>query len=165
MNEYIYDLDFNFYKRINDKELKIITRTEYKLKTGETDYIINKIRYSNWPAQINDYFYIRQGKKYSPIDWKLFNIIKYFKKNNLLTVSSHQNTINPCYIQFVKIDINKLNNILNLITIKDNTIYFDFKDINNIHKQLNINLPNHKKAYKGGRIIFPYNLKNYKIIN
>lgn len=47
MNEYFYDLDFNFYKRINDKELKIITRKEYKLKTGETDYIINKLRYSN----------------------------------------------------------------------------------------------------------------------
>lgn len=75
--EYCYTRDYKFYH--NDrKKLTLITRKLYKEKTGESDYIIDKLRNSEYPYQYSDYFFLNTGKVYIPIDWKLFNLIKYF---------------------------------------------------------------------------------------
>lgn len=87
--EYCYDKDYNFYRYKNNKLTKI-TRKEYKEKTGESDYIINKLRNSRWPVQQNDYFFLKVGKFYWPIDWKLFKLIKFFRDNNISSSSSEQ---------------------------------------------------------------------------
>ena len=42
-------MDYNFYHNTR-KELIPITRKEYKEKTGESDFIINKLRNSTWPS-------------------------------------------------------------------------------------------------------------------
>ena len=48
---YCYDQDYNFYHNTY-KKLIVITRSEYKKKTGETDYIINKLLSTRvWSSQ------------------------------------------------------------------------------------------------------------------
>ena len=79
--EYCYDMDYNFYHNTG-KELIPITRKEYKDKTGESDYIIDKLRNSRYAFQLNDYFFLKiEDSKYVPIDYLLFNLVKYF--NNI----------------------------------------------------------------------------------
>lgn len=85
--EYFYDRDYNFYHNTG-KEVIRITRKEYKEKTGESDYIIEKLRNSNWPFQIKDYYFMRIEKKkveYVPIDWAIYNLVIYFNKNGFPT--------------------------------------------------------------------------------
>lgn len=100
--EYCYDMDYNFYHNTG-KELIPITRKEYREKTGESDYIINKLRNSTWPWQIQDYYFMRTGGvslkagkivhrevKYVPIDWALYNLIIYFNRKGFVTHSCKQ---------------------------------------------------------------------------
>ena len=98
MREYFYDKDYNFYHYLGKKDdgefnIEKITRTEYKKQTGETDYIIEKLRNSAWPYQYNDYYFLKVdtpsgGTKYAPIDWKISNLVKYFNKNGIPTGNS-----------------------------------------------------------------------------
>ena len=90
--EYCYDMDYNFYHNTG-KELIPITRKEYREKTGESDYIINKLRNSTWPWQMKDYYFMRIEKKevkYVPIDWALYNLIIYFNRKGFVTHSCKQ---------------------------------------------------------------------------
>ena len=100
--EYCYDLNYNFY-HFKDQKLTKITRKEYKEKTGESDYIIDKLRNSRWPTQQNDYFFLKVGRHFWPIDWKLYKLIKYFRDNNIYTSSSHQGK-NGSFILFNNIE-------------------------------------------------------------
>lgn len=94
---YFYDMDYNFYHKSGKKEFGIerITRAEYKRQTGESDYIIEKLRNSLFPQQFTDYYFHRiinkSGReKYIPIDWKLINLIKYFDKTKYEPINSDQ---------------------------------------------------------------------------
>jgi hypothetical protein len=90
--EYCYDMDYNFYHNTR-KELIPITRKEYKEKTGESDFIINKLRNSTCPLQITDYYFMRIEKKevkYVPIDWALYNLIIYFNSEGFTTKGCNQ---------------------------------------------------------------------------
>jgi len=111
LREYCYDKDYNFY-HFKNNHIRKITRKEYKLKTGESDFIIEKLRNCRWPHQVNDYFFLKFAKNYWPIDWKLYNLIKFFKSNNISTSSSEQGgdrTINKGLIIFNNIeDIEKI---------------------------------------------------------
>ena len=89
--EYCYTMDYNFYHN-NGKTFTPITRKEYKEKTGESDYIIDKLRNSIWPYQRIDYFFIKisNSKVYTPIDWKIYNLVRYFNYNGFETNTSDQ---------------------------------------------------------------------------
>ena len=104
LRKYFYDMDYNFYNILGKKdgEYKIerITRAEYKRQTGESDYIIEKLRNSLFPQQHTDYYFHRIindfGKeKYIPIDWKLINLIKYFDKTKHKPTNSDQGDFYP----------------------------------------------------------------------
>ena len=101
VKDYFYDMDYNFYhKTPGDREGEFvvvkITREEYKRQTGESDYIIKKLRNSAWPEQGNDYYFYKSKSRktgktmYIPVDWKLINLIKYFNKSCLPTTTSEQ---------------------------------------------------------------------------
>ena len=91
LKEYCYTKDYKFYHN-DGKTFTPITRKEYKEKTGESDYIIDKLRNSIWPYQENDYFFKRNPSvnKYAPIDWKIYNFDKYLEKNGFETGASSQ---------------------------------------------------------------------------
>ena len=74
---YCYDQNYNFFHNTYEKLIPI-TRKEYKKKTGESDYIINKLVNGVWSSQNHNYFFYKIGEKYVPIDWKLINILKFF---------------------------------------------------------------------------------------
>jgi hypothetical protein len=85
--QYFYDSKYNFY-RYKNKKITKITRKEYKEKTGESDFIIEKLNKSKWRWQYNDYFFLKSGQNYAPIDWNIFKIVKIFNDNNIITSSS-----------------------------------------------------------------------------
>ena len=87
--EYCYDMDYNFYHNTG-KELIRITRKEYKEKTGESDFIIDKLRNSIHPSQDHDYFFMKIKSKHAAIDWGLYNLVIYFNKNGFVTRSVSQ---------------------------------------------------------------------------
>jgi hypothetical protein len=135
--EYCYDFDYNFYRYKNEKLTKI-TRKEYKEKTGETDFIINKLRESRWPVQQNDYFFLKSGKHFWPIDWKLFDLIKFFRANGIYSSSSHQGK-NSSFISFGNIkDIDKIKELFgaeNVILFPMRKIIIDEDGSNNIYDE------------------------------
>ena len=110
--EYCYTMDYKFYSRSYSKKLNSlekeewlietkksftqITREEYKEKTGESDYIIDKLRNSVFPPQRNDYFFlkvpipVKDKLIYAPIDWRIYNLVKYLNQNNIVTGFSNQ---------------------------------------------------------------------------
>ena len=174
--EYCYDNDFNFYHYTNNKLTKI-TRKLYKEKTGESDYIINKLRNSRWKYQENDYFFLKNGKW--PIDWKLYNLIKFFNENDISTSSCDQD---DGYI-----NINSIDKILNLFgreniqciaeydkfNFKNKIIIshgyfggiisfqlrFNDKILKFMYKKLNLKMAKQSEAHKGRRMIHPCKLK------
>lgn len=93
--EYCYTMDYKFYHN-DGKTFTPITRKEYKEKTGESDYIIEKLRNSLYVSQHTDYFFLKVPPKakdkriYAPIDWKLINLVKYFMNHNFKMISSDQ---------------------------------------------------------------------------
>ena len=97
LRKYCYTMDYKFYYN-NGEKVTPITRKEYKEKTGESDYIIDKLRNSLGPYQWNDYFFLvppttwrgAENTKPAPIDWKLINLVKYFIKNNFFTSGIEQ---------------------------------------------------------------------------
>ncbi len=102
LRKYFYDMDYNFYnilgKRDGEWKIERITRAEYKRQTGESDYIIEKLRNSLFPEQLTDYYFHRiindfGEEKYIPIDWKLINLIKYFDKTKHKPTESDQGDI------------------------------------------------------------------------
>ena len=131
LKEYCYTKDYKFYHN-NGKTFTPITRKEYKEKTGESDYIIEKLRNSIWPYQSNDYFFNKGTRsslyKYIPTDWKLNNLYKYLNKNGFHAAGSDQG--NGCKLVHFHIDnsknlipflIDKLgeNNIIEISTTVD----------------------------------------------
>ena len=174
--EYCYDNDFNFYHYKNNKLTKI-TRKLYKEKTGESDYIINKLRNSRWKYQENDYFFLKKRKYYWPIDWKLFNLIKYFSENGIQTSSLDQDS----YISIDKIDkIIELFGRENIefrkndnFKVKDKIIIlsrnfgfgivfqllFNNKILKFMYKKLNLKIAKQSEAHKGRRMVHPGKLK------
>ena len=90
--KYFYDMDYNFYHNTGT-ELIRITRKEYKEKTGESDFIIDKLRNSIHPSQDHDYFFMKIKSKhadYAAIDWGLYNLVIYFNKNGFRTSNVSQ---------------------------------------------------------------------------
>jgi len=86
-NDYVYDSELNFYRNTG-KKLIPISKKMYQKKTGESDYLIAKLRNSAWSIQGRDYFFMKiKSKKYdyAPIDWALYNLVVYFNKNNFFT--------------------------------------------------------------------------------
>ena len=96
LKEYCYTMDYNFYRN-NGKTFTQITRKEYKEKTGESDYIIYKLRNSLFPVQINDYFFKKiehlSKQYYAPVDWKLYNLDKYLNSIGFETHQTDQGNI------------------------------------------------------------------------
>ena len=91
--EYCYDLNYNFYHNTG-KALIPITRKEYRKKTGESDYIINKLHDSRYPYQLNDYFFIKRADGVDvPVDYLLFDLISYFNKIGFTTNYVHQGNV------------------------------------------------------------------------
>jgi hypothetical protein len=58
MPGYKYDL-FGKYYKITKGEREEITQQEYIKQTGESSYLIDKLKYSVWPFQINDYVFLK----------------------------------------------------------------------------------------------------------
>lgn len=90
LRDYFYDLDYNFYHNTGKKLIRI-TRKEYKEKTGESDFIIDKLRNSKYPSQSHDYFFMKlSSERYTPVDWGLYNLVVYFNKNGFRTTTVSQ---------------------------------------------------------------------------
>ena len=123
---YCYDQDYNFYHNTY-KKLIVITRSEYKKKTGETDYIINKLLSTRvWSSQNHNYFFYKIDGKDVPIDWKLINILKYFHKNKFETSQLDQGVKDsqPASIRFKNNE--NLENFLKNKLGEENIIIIDF---------------------------------------
>ena len=202
LKEYCYTKDYKFYHN-DGKTFTPITRKEYKEKTGESDYIIDKLRNSAFPHQINDYFFKKfehlSKHYYAPVDWKLYNLDKYLTSKGFTIVQTDQGNImkfgiimllnnkklKPFLIEkfgnikliFIErvVDYSKKyfnhqwydeklygkkivvssetniyeNNRKNFAT----TIYFKEKMIPWMYEKLNIEMADHSKAHKGGRIV------------
>ena len=91
-----YCFDFNnYYFYDSNYKLNIISQKEYIKKTGESRYLIDKLKNSIEPYQVNDYFFLKPPFKldydprakniktfkpnnYIPVDWKYKNIIEFF---------------------------------------------------------------------------------------
>lgn len=115
LKEYCYTMDYNFY-HIKGQTVVPITRKEYKEKTGESDYIIDKLRNSIWPWQFTNYFFKKiwdrtrtRTYEYATIDWKLYNLDKYLNNNGFRTSFLDQGDHNPdAFISINKNDFQKL---------------------------------------------------------
>ena len=94
LKEYCYTKDYNFY-HYNGTTFTPITRKEYKEKTGESDYIIDKLKNSIWPWQFTNYFFKKIKNGYATIDWKLYNLDKYLNNNSFETWISDQGDRGP----------------------------------------------------------------------
>ena len=143
LREYCYTKDYNFYHN-DGKTFTQITRKEYKEKTGESDYIIDKLRNSAYPEQRTDYFFLkvpgynRFGCKIkdkfqsAPIDWKLINLIKYFMKTKFEITNSDQGKIYTIGNIYFKPDPELIPFLVEIFG-KENIIYvektFDFRVI------------------------------------
>jgi len=91
--DYCYDMDYNFYKNTGS-ELIPVTRKRYKEKTGESDYIIDKLHNSRYPYQLNNYFFIKKEDNTDvPIDYLLFDLVKHFNKIGITTSYVHQGKV------------------------------------------------------------------------
>lgn len=58
MPKYQYDLFGKYFKISKDKKEEI-TQKEYIKQTGESAYLIDKLKYSVWPFQMNDYVFLK----------------------------------------------------------------------------------------------------------
>ena len=113
--EYKYDFQ-NYYHIPKNGTIKIITQKEYIEKTGESAYLINKLKNSDYPAQINDYFFLKPpfdiGTPYMVSRVELLNITKYFKnlgyryvmpnknfKRNIFELQFRDNKVNNFFIK------------------------------------------------------------------
>tara|TARA_Y100000389_G_scaffold149349_1_gene148636 strand:- start:735 stop:1436 length:702 start_codon:yes stop_codon:yes gene_type:complete len=107
--DYFYDMNDNYYKSIGRLKLKKITKQEYINATGESSFIIQKLKDSLYPYQHKDYKFLKYPDNYSndiagkyvPVDWKLTNIIKFLWEHEIITCLWDQG-----FIRKDKIDIN-----------------------------------------------------------
>ena len=158
--EYCYDLNYNFYKYKNNK-LSKITRKEYKEKTGESDFIIEKLRNSRWPVQQNDYFFLKYGKHYWPIDWKLFGLIKFFKDNSINTSSSQYGKYTSFILFNNKKEIDTIKKLFgeeNIKVFPNRKIIVDINDINIYDKKIEEKLLKEADKYRDKIRIYPQEL-------
>lgn len=153
----------NILNNFKHKTYIKITKNEYMKATGDTPYIINRLKNSKYPYQKNDYFLVEN----IPIDWRLKPLIKFFWKNDLTILSSHDG---GKYIQilfknykktliFLKkffgeenIDIRNDKILILKHRHKDLNIEFSEEMLLHIYKKYNLKIPEHSKAHKGGRI-------------
>ena len=112
--DYCYDNDGNYYIHLDNFKLKKITKQEYIDATGESLFIIEKLKNSVAPYQYNDYVFLkfpdnypnneyedyRFGGKYITIDYMLANLIRFFWKKRIITFGSDEG----CYFKKTKID-------------------------------------------------------------
>ena len=151
--DYIYDIDYNFY--YNDgKNLYPITRKEYKEKTGESDYIVDKLRNSRYPYQKNDYFFLKLNNDfYTPIDWKIYNLVKFFWDNGFKGYSSEQGhkftsssiTFNLKYNKNLILYIESIFDKKNIEIYDYNFTGLESTKIHQIRSELNLKILNEKK--------------------
>jgi len=94
---YRYDKNGNYYKwvktPVNDvakeENYMKITKQEYMDATGESSFVIDKLKNSVYPDQIRDYVFLRfpdfekESGKYAPADWMLTNLIKLLWKEGI----------------------------------------------------------------------------------
>ena len=104
--KYFYDGYNQYYKKINNRTLKKISKKEFYEKSKYDSKIINKLLYKSiYPFQVNDYILLRYPKwmanntiidksyinrKYVPADYQLANLIKFFWKNKIIIFNSNQ---------------------------------------------------------------------------
>ena len=59
MSNYTYSYTYDLYGKYFDSRKNEITQKQYILKTKESSFLINRLKYSVWPAQINDYVFLK----------------------------------------------------------------------------------------------------------
>lgn len=114
MLEYYYDLFGNYYHK---KEK--ITQQEYIKQTKETIHLINKLKYSIWPFQHNDFVFLKL-----PNYDKEMNIPLYGKSFYDFLISRNINVIKS-----VNYYASRFHNSV-YFTVKDNDIKNKLKDLN-----------------------------------
>jgi hypothetical protein len=97
---YFFDGD-NYYKKINNRTLKKISKEEFYKKSKYNPKTIDKLLYqSEYAGQINDYILLRipkwlkiklnLKKKYIPADYQLANLIKFLWKKKIIMFNWNQ---------------------------------------------------------------------------
>lgn len=120
-----YYFDYYHYYSYENNTLKIITQKEYIEKTGESLYLINKLKNSYYPHQINDYFFLKppfelkkhflyyrlNETKYTNIKnffRETLNIKVYYEKDNITIMMSINKENFKNIIKFFKDNFEKL---------------------------------------------------------
>ena len=110
--DYCYDKNGNYYICVDEMKLKKITKQEYMDATGESSFIIKKLKDSIYPAQGRNYVFLKfpdnfpkdDGNdiagKYITADWMLANLITFLWKQDIITLGWDQGG----YIEKKKID-------------------------------------------------------------
>ena len=91
---YFFDGD-NYYKKINNRTLKKISKEEFYKKSKYNPKTIDKLLHQSvYAGQINDYILLRipkwlkiklnLKKKYIPADYQLANLIKFLWKKKII---------------------------------------------------------------------------------
>ena len=121
-------MDDNYYKSIGRLKLTKITKQEYINATGDSSFIIQKLKDSLYPHQFRNYKFLKypynytndiSGKKdvagkYVPVDWKLTNLIKFLWDHKIITFGWDQGIITKQNIDkpgFISINYKTINGI------------------------------------------------------
>ena len=178
--KYFYDGYNQYYKKINSRTLKKISKKEFYEKSKYDSKIINKLLYKSiYSGQINDYILLRYPKwvlnntiykssinrKYVPADYQLANFIKFLWKTKIITLHWNQPKNKFGGIGSIELKKRTLNN-KNVIDIfvklfgDKNIIIYDCEKNPKLRKYMQNVI--HKNKYKNKIIIFTFS--NYIII-
>ena len=91
-NKYFYDGNKKYYKKINNKTLKLVSEKEFYSKTKYSKKNINALNKSEYPWQLNNYILVKDpySNKIYPADYQLANIIKYLLQKGFRTIQWNQ---------------------------------------------------------------------------
>lgn len=142
-----FDAYGNYYIDIGKLKLKKITKKEYMDITGESSFLIDKLKNSIYPEQDTDYVFLKipdnfpkdEGEdiagKYITCDWMLSNLITFLWNHNIITLGWDQGDFNkktnidyPGFITMEHLTIDRKEVLPLLIQIfgEKNIIIFDF---------------------------------------
>lgn len=100
MIHYASDLQ-NHYYIVNKRILTEITEKEYYKKSGDKKADISKLKKSVYPGQASNYILLKFTKifpkslqgKYVPVDYKLYNLIRFLWRKKIITMGWDQGII------------------------------------------------------------------------
>jgi hypothetical protein len=142
-----FDTYGNYYINIGGLKLKKITKKEYMDITGESSFLIDKLKNSIYPEQYRDYVFLKipdnfpkdEGEniagKYITCDWMLSNLITFLWNRNIITLGWDQGVFNKKtnidYPGFISMDHSTIDRkevlpLLKQIFGEKNIIIFDF---------------------------------------